>query len=759
MSSDWLHISPMSGSGDTQLTIRAEDNPSGIERRARIIITAGTLTKTIEVVQGLAECDIFAVYNQPYSVKLVGDRSLLAMVVVSSEYGEITLTPESGVDWNKISTNTTYFGDGRIPPSQITVKFFFKDDFDDVLPANMFQDIEHVETFEVRDRITTLSPETFKNNTDLTDVKLYSGVTGYSGTVHSGTSVGNVYYSMPNAVAVNCPNLHRFYGDSPLIVTGAPNASAMLAYNNMLIGVVQYLSITDYYIPDGITGLSSYVFSTKHDYPTVTGISIPDSVVTIGDYCFRNQSNISALTLSSGLTSIGSGAFSACTDLLSITCNATTAPPVNNYTFSGISTGGTLYYPQESDYSSWFIQSNDSRLLDYYSWRDGVPPVMTIEPQTVFFAGSGGTNSIVITANKLGWHLYNSETWFTLNSLPATGETTHQIVCYENTSDFKRTGSVYVLYNDETAYTINVVQYEAVSILPIIEVDRDLVWLPYSGNSLNGSAWSDGIFRLTANTSFQVVKSNWINRVAGTTGKTASAYTGQTSVHAYSGSSRTGNVDFVYRGYTYQSLFVFQNSSGLLTMRPDGYVFSSNEIGSNYKKKLIIYSVINYKYSISDNDNWLTVEGLEGSSGTCSSGTTVITFYPNTPNTGETKYANISLFTGNTPTNWIENVGFTLYNDTCPSITFTPTALTFSSGVTSQTFEVNCDSSYFEFTTTTDWISVSPTWSHTSPRTITVTVGNYYDNSTTPRREGYIQLKIGNKVRKSIKVIQETKWV
>lgn len=398
MSSDWLHISPMSGSGDTQLTIRAEDNPSGIERRARIIITAGTLSKTIEVVQGLAECDIFAIYNQPYSVKLVGDRSLLARVVVSSEYGEITLTPESGVDWNKMSSNTTYFGNGRIPPSQITVKFFFKNDFDGVLPANMFQDIEHVETFEVRDRITTLSPETFKNNTDLTHVKLYSGVTGYSGTVHSGTSVGNVYYSMPNAVAVNCPNLYRFYGESPLIVTGTttPDTSAMLVYDNMLIGVVQYTSITDYFIPDGITGLTSYVFSKGGATPS--GITMPNSVIAIGSNCFQGQTALSALTLSSGLISLGSYAFSGCTNLLTLIANAPTPAPVSNYTFSGISTGGTLYYPQGSNYHSWFIQTDTSRLLDYYGWNgisglDIQPSVDYIE----FGASANTTYSSALT--------------------------------------------------------------------------------------------------------------------------------------------------------------------------------------------------------------------------------------------------------------------------------------------------------------------------------------------------------------------------
>ena len=66
------------------------------------------------------------------------------------------------------------------------------------------------------------------------------------------------------------------------------------------------------------------------------------------------------------MTGIGSGAFQNCTSLESITSQAITAPTIQSYTFNNVKTGGTLYVPAGSDYSSWM--STDSYYLGYYDW-------------------------------------------------------------------------------------------------------------------------------------------------------------------------------------------------------------------------------------------------------------------------------------------------------------------------------------------------------------------------------------------------------
>lgn len=74
------------------------------------------------------------------------------------------------------------------------------------------------------------------------------------------------------------------------------------------------------------------------------------------------------------------GAFSGCENLRSITVHS----PIwirtpDDYTFFKVKTGGTLYYPEGSDYSSWFNYP-DNKLYDlaYYNWK-GVE--ISVEPE------------------------------------------------------------------------------------------------------------------------------------------------------------------------------------------------------------------------------------------------------------------------------------------------------------------------------------------------------------------------------------------
>lgn len=60
--SNWLHISPTTGRGSTQMTISADTNKTGYPRKAKIIVTAGTMTRTIDVLQTPSEADIVITY-------------------------------------------------------------------------------------------------------------------------------------------------------------------------------------------------------------------------------------------------------------------------------------------------------------------------------------------------------------------------------------------------------------------------------------------------------------------------------------------------------------------------------------------------------------------------------------------------------------------------------------------------------------------------------------------------------------------------
>ena len=148
-------------------------------------------------------------------------------------------------------------------------------------------------------------------------------------------------------------------------------------------------SLTSIEIPSGVTSIRDSAFSgcssmssctfaegsvltsigeSAFTYCTsLTSIDIPDSVIGIIDYAFRYCSGLISCTIGSGVTSIRDNAFRACSSLNSITSNAVTAPTIQNYTFYGIKTGGTLTVPSgSSGYDTWM--QNADYYLGLYDW-------------------------------------------------------------------------------------------------------------------------------------------------------------------------------------------------------------------------------------------------------------------------------------------------------------------------------------------------------------------------------------------------------
>lgn len=124
-------------------------------------------------------------------------------------------------------------------------------------------------------------------------------------------------------------------------------------------------------IPPTVETIGKYAFYDCFD--TTIPIIIPDSVKTIGEYAFFGGNNfINELVIGSGVTSIGSYAFA--NTFSTITSYAPTAPQIEYDTFRFQDTGGTLTYPEGSDYSTWL--SPNRYYLGYYGWN-GVTPDAT----------------------------------------------------------------------------------------------------------------------------------------------------------------------------------------------------------------------------------------------------------------------------------------------------------------------------------------------------------------------------------------------
>lgn len=88
---------------------------------------------------------------------------------------------------------------------------------------------------------------------------------------------------------------------------------------------------------------------------------------TIGNDSFRDCTTITSVEIPDGVTNIGYEAFEGCTSLETIYVKSLTPPTIGYLTFNDISTGGTLYYPKGSDYSTWL--GDGEYYLGYYGWN------------------------------------------------------------------------------------------------------------------------------------------------------------------------------------------------------------------------------------------------------------------------------------------------------------------------------------------------------------------------------------------------------
>ena len=75
-------------------------------------------------------------------------------------------------------------------------------------------------------------------------------------------------------------------------------------------------SLTSVTIGSGVTSIGSFAFS---DCGSLTSITIPESVTSISGYAFHNCSSLTSVTIGNSVTSMGQYAFSGCSNLTNVT--------------------------------------------------------------------------------------------------------------------------------------------------------------------------------------------------------------------------------------------------------------------------------------------------------------------------------------------------------------------------------------------------------------------------------------------------------
>ena len=272
------------------------------EASAALVISDGNNSVTSEYV--------------PMTAKEVSDEELEEDILSSIPKNQIWYTTTDDSKLFPNTTNVTTFGA--------------------VLISNVYKNGRGILTFD--DNVTKIGNNAFYNCSSLTSVTIPDSVTSIGGSAfyncssltsvtipNSVTSIGNYAFrkctsltsiTIPDSVTsigedafAYCSSLQAFYGKC------ASLDNRCLVFDGILNSFAPS-GLTSYTIPDSVTSIGKYTFSSCS---SLTSVTIPDSVTSIGNYAFLGCSSLTSVTIPNSVASIGNYAFLGCCSLTSVT--------------------------------------------------------------------------------------------------------------------------------------------------------------------------------------------------------------------------------------------------------------------------------------------------------------------------------------------------------------------------------------------------------------------------------------------------------
>ena len=193
---------------------------------------------------------------------------------------------------------------------------------------NTFEGCENLMSVDIPNSVTSIGNFAFANCTNLKELTIPDSVTVIKGRAFNYcTSLNNVripdsvkkieysaFDSCTNLTDIYIPDSVHDFGGS--VFYNTPWLNKNLEKNKYVIvnGILIDASDTlyDVVIPDNVTKLVDYVFSSR---PHITSITIPESVTDIGEGAFADCCSLKKVTIPGSITKISHDAFQGCKEL------------------------------------------------------------------------------------------------------------------------------------------------------------------------------------------------------------------------------------------------------------------------------------------------------------------------------------------------------------------------------------------------------------------------------------------------------------